>query len=103
MVECKVGRGDFLGDKRKSFRRLPEGGVGNMRYYCCPAGLIKPQELPEHWGLVYVYPSGFVKRVVEASHQPRNIKAEHHLLFYYARRAVYAGVHSAVLAHRSGL
>lgn len=100
MIECKAGRGDFLKDKYKMFRRVPERGMGNYRYYCCPAGLIKPSELPERWGLIYVYPSGYIKRIVEAQHQPRNMEAEHHLLFYYARRSVFAGVHSTVLAYR---
>lgn len=103
MIECKVTRRDFLIDKKKHFRRVPEMGMGNQRYYCCPVGLIKPKDLPEKWGLIYVYPSGYTKRIVEASFQPKNMGAEHHLLFYYARRAVFAGVHPAILAHRSGL
>lgn len=103
MIECKVSRSDFLRDKKKSFRRLPDMGMGNQRYYCCPTGLIKPTELPEKWGLIYVYPSGYIKRIVGAGWQPKNMAAEHHLLFYYARRAVHAGVHSSVLAHRSGI
>lgn len=103
MIECKVGRGDFLKDKAKMFRRVPSKGMGMYRYYSCPAGLIKPHELPEGWGLIYIYPSGFTKRIVESKRHDRNIKAEHHLLFYYARRAQYAGVHAAVLAVRAGM
>lgn len=90
--------------------------MGDYRYYCCPKGLIKPEELPLGWGLLYVFPSGTVRQVKESflpnddpkdwinrGRFPKNKDAELHLLFYYARRAVHAGVHSAVLAHRVGL
>lgn len=103
LIECKISRSDFLRDKKKLCRSLehPECGMGNYRYYCCPKGLIKPTELPENWGLLYVYPSGFIKKIVDANwHPKKDIASEHHLLFYYARRAVYAGVHSRVLEHR---
>lgn len=102
LIECKVSRRDFLADKKKYFRyEHPESGMGDLRYYCCPKGLIGQNDLPDGWGLLYVYPSGFVKRKVEATWQPaKNTKAEHHLLIYYARRAVYAGVHGAVLSQR---
>ncbi len=103
VVECKISRSDFLADKKKPCRNLehPEVGMGNLRYYCCPKGMIQPEELPERWGLLYVYPSGFTKRIIDAGwHQKKDIVSEHHLLFYYARRAVYAGVHSTALSHR---
>ncbi|SDP33513.1 hypothetical protein SAMN04487914_108104 [Arthrobacter sp. ok909] len=101
LIECKVSRGDFLSDKKKSFRFRPERGMGDLRYYCCPSGLIKPTEVPYGWGLIYVYPSGHVKQVKEATFQPKNVEAEHHLLFYYARRAVFSGAHKSILAFRS--
>lgn len=57
LIECKVSRGDFLRDKNK--RHRAEGkGMGNWRFICCPAGLIKPEELPEKWGLIYVSDKG---------------------------------------------
>lgn len=54
IVECKVSRSDFLSDKNKPFRANPQLGMGTHRFYCCPTGLIKPEELPEGWGLIYV-------------------------------------------------
>lgn len=54
LIECKVSRSDFLGDKKKHFRRVPEYGMGNFRIYCCPKGLISVKELPEKWGLLEV-------------------------------------------------
>lgn len=52
VVECKISRGDFLGDREKPFRRKPSSGVGCERYYLAPADLIKEDELPAGWGLL---------------------------------------------------
>ena len=53
VIETKISRSDFLADFKKNHRQ--EGfGIGNYRYYACPSGLIKPEELPEKWGLIYV-------------------------------------------------
>lgn len=26
--------------------------MGSQRFYCAPAGMIRPEELPKHWGLL---------------------------------------------------
>jgi hypothetical protein len=52
LVECKVSRSDFLADASKSFRLHPEEGLGSKRLYMAPAGMIAPEELPKHWGLL---------------------------------------------------
>lgn len=52
LIECKASRADFLADRQKSFRRVPNQGMGAYRYFCTPAGLIKAGELPEGWGLL---------------------------------------------------
>ena len=54
LIETKVSRSDFKAGMKKSFRVNPKEGVGKYRYYACPTGLIKPDELPEKWGLIYV-------------------------------------------------
>lgn len=100
LIEVKVSRSDFLSDKRKSFRAEPHEGMGDFRYYCCPKGLIKKEEIPEGWGLLYVYPSGRVMMQVESTIHEKDLKCEFHLLYYYARRANYAGVHKTVLDYR---
>ena len=100
VIECKVSRGDFLKDKYKQFRMVPEMGMGSERYYCCPKDLIKPEELPDNWGLIYVYPSGYTKKIKDSNGHKRNLKAEHHLLYYYAKRAYFAGVHKTILDYR---
>lgn len=57
IIEVKTSHADFLADKRK-YARSHEAEVnnhqlGNYRYYLCPEGVIKPEELPEGWGLLY--------------------------------------------------
>lgn len=54
LVECKVSRPDFLADRDKPFRRIPESGVGCERFYLAPHGLIRIEELPAGWGLLAV-------------------------------------------------
>lgn len=53
LIECKASRGDFLRDALKPFRRDPSRGLGHVRYYCAPEGILTPHEdLPEGWGLL---------------------------------------------------
>lgn len=101
VIECKVSRSDFLKDRHKSFRINPNQGMGDYRYYCAPKGLINPSELPRDWGLIEILPSNKMRKCVDSNHVfKKNIEAEHYLLFYYARRAYYAGVHNDVLKYR---
>jgi len=64
LIECKASRSDFLADAKKPFRLNPEHGMGDFRWYMAPAGLIRPDELPEHWGLLEVQPNGRVCKTV---------------------------------------
>lgn len=54
LVECKVSRSDFLADRDKSFRRYEDTGVGSLRYFAAPRGLLKKEEMPEGWGLLEI-------------------------------------------------
>jgi hypothetical protein len=53
LVECKISRSDFLADQKKMFRLMPDKGIGDYRFYLCENDLIKPDELPQAWGLIY--------------------------------------------------
>lgn len=64
LVEVKVSRSDFLSDAKKPHRSGETVGMGNWRYYMCPVDLIKPEELPPKWGLLYVNTRGHVKSIV---------------------------------------
>jgi hypothetical protein len=74
LIECKASRGDFLSDAVKPSRRSGKSGVpgspaltvpkpelkptrkteglGAYRFYLTPSGLLRPDELPEGWGLL---------------------------------------------------
>ena len=64
LVECKASRADFLKDKKKVFRRdeYIHWGMGSWRFYMCEPDVIKPEDLPENWGLLYVHEK-IIKRV----------------------------------------
>lgn len=53
LIESKVSRSDFKADFKKPERNGDLKGVGLYRLYICPEGLIKPEELPKGWGLLY--------------------------------------------------
>lgn len=54
LIECKISKSDFYSDKNKSFRKTPELGMGDFRYYLTPANLLNPMNLPPKWGLYEV-------------------------------------------------
>lgn len=68
LVEVKTSRSDFYADRKKPFRRDPESGMGNWRFYMCPPELIQADELPEGWGLIWATP----KRVIQSFSVPPN-------------------------------
>ena len=63
LVECKASRADFLSDHKKPHRREPHEGMGDYRFYMCPTGLIKADELPDKWGLIYVTEAGRARQI----------------------------------------
>ncbi len=52
LIECKTSLADFRRDRDKWFRREPERGMGVLRYFLTPPGLLTGQALPERWGLL---------------------------------------------------
>jgi hypothetical protein len=96
MVECKVSRSDFLSDKKKRIRINPYLGVGKFRFYMCPTDLIKPDELPQGWGLVYVNekmkcrqivgPKGNIWEGQKEFHHERHMQAEWQMMASALRR-----------------
>lgn len=71
LLEAKTSRSDFLADKAKPHRLNPEIGMGKYRYYICPTDLIKPHELPEKWGLIYVSPKGICRIIAGVLSAPK--------------------------------
>lgn len=66
VLEAKVSRADFLRDKKKPHKIDPTKGMGKWRYYICPTNLIKPDDLPPKWGLIYVSEKGTCKIIAGA-------------------------------------
>jgi hypothetical protein len=62
LVECKVSRSDFMADQKKPWRRHEWTGLGDLRWYLTPPGLLKAEELPARWGLLET--SGRIVRVL---------------------------------------
>ncbi len=64
LVECKTSRSDFMADKNKPWRRMPELGMGLERYFMVPEGVITVADLSgldvrlryerSKWGLLWV-------------------------------------------------
>ena len=86
MIEVKVSRSDFLCDFKKPFRKNAERGVGQYRYYCCPYGLIKENEVPENWGLLYLNDKNKIEIIKVAEIQKSNMIAERNILISMIRR-----------------
>ena len=87
LIECKASRADFLRDKKKHFRQLPENGLGALRYYLAPEGIITKEDLPDRWGLLV--PTNVprtLKTIVKPILQTRNIAAEQRILISAFRR-----------------
>jgi len=57
IIEVKVSHADFVADQKKWHRSTVAENAGRqagrLRWYLCPEGVIKPEELPEKWGLLY--------------------------------------------------
>lgn len=72
LIECKISRSDFFADKSKKHRQGK--GMGNWRFICCPKGMVKVEELPEKWGLIFVDINGKAK--IEYDCRVKKVKEE---------------------------
>jgi hypothetical protein len=88
VIECKISRADFLADAAKPWRSDPAIALGCERYYAAPKALLRPEEMPEGWGLLEV--AGRELRVVRKSsrklRQPQGLMNEMNLLLASLRR-----------------
>lgn len=86
MIEVKVSRSDFLKDKNKQFRKDPYLGVGQMRLYLCNENIIKEDEIPDEWGLLYLDDNNKIEVIKFPEVQKANLIAERNMLLSYIRR-----------------
>lgn len=77
MIECKISRADFLADRAKPFRLKPEKGMGCERFYLAPAGMLRPEDIPQGWGLLELR-NRKVERIVVASTKMRSAAGFRH-------------------------
>ena len=88
VIECKMSRSDFLADAAKPWRTNPEIGLGCERYFAAPKGMLRPEEMPEGWGLLES--QGRELKVVKKSksklRQPEGLMNEMNLLLASLRR-----------------
>jgi hypothetical protein len=87
LIECKLTRSDFLRDATKAVRRNPRTGMGQRRYYLCPADVIQVKDLPPKWGLLWAANRQVVVEREARGHPERNLGAEVRFLSSMLRRA----------------
>ena len=88
VVECKVSMADFRADRRKPWREAR--GLGRLRYYLTPPGLLMPDCLPALWGLLECHPKQ-LRRVRRAREMPIGWWNYHAELDLLARRLAREG------------
>lgn len=86
LVECKTSKADFKRDQRKFFRRMPEYGMGDYRYYAAPAGVLTIGDLPEGWGLVEIGNGRRIRCLMESGHFSVDKRKEVALLVSFVSR-----------------
>lgn len=82
VIECKVTRSDFLADRKKEHRQ--KDGLGNLRYFAVPKGLIRVDELPEGWGLIQTSGNG-MRMAHKSATFDANLDGERVFLVAFAR------------------
>jgi hypothetical protein len=96
LIEVKVSHSDFIADKKKHWRKNPCEGLGQLRAYLCPAGIIDVNELPDKWGLFYCE-NGKIETVKEPEIQTSSSMQEMNLAASILRRE---GIKSKILSYR---
>lgn len=86
LIEVKTSKSDFNNEKKKYHRQRPELSMGQFRYYCCPCGIINEDDLPKHWGLLYINQKNKIEVVKIAEKQDSNLDAERSMLLSIIRR-----------------
>ena len=85
-VECKISRADFLADLKKPFRVKPAHGMGLLRFYLTPKGLLKKEDVAASgWGLLEVGEKR-VQSIAPSHVFQRSLKAENMLMYTALQR-----------------
>jgi len=76
LVECKTSRADFFAEAKHKNRRMPMMGMGRLRYYMTPPGLLGVGEIPENWGLLEVHEK-YVRVKLKATPRAEDVMRKH--------------------------
>lgn len=96
MIEVKVSKSDFLKDKHKYANVV--GRVGDYKYYCCPTNVIKIDDLPDKWGLLYINENDKIEIIKIAEETKSNSYTEHAIICSIMRRE---GIKNQVFNYRN--
>lgn len=92
VIEVKTSHSDFLADSKKWCRSKEAKSMGcqagTFRWYLCPEGVIKPEELPDGWGLLY-WDGKAVNRIVAPKENKDTWKADMRILYSILRREAF--------------
>lgn len=88
LMEVKVSRSDFLSDRKKPHRIDPAKGMGDWRFYVCPEGVIKVEDLPAKWGLFYFTARKSLKAIHVPEMQITSLYDVRHYMSYAERHAL---------------
>lgn len=65
LIEVKTSRSDFFADRKKLAFQAPNWSMGRLRWYLTPENLVRPDEVPDGWGLIHVVGQS-IRIIVEA-------------------------------------
>ena len=85
LVEVKVSRFDFQRDRHKVSHRAKRL-MGSRRWSFTPPGVIRPEEVPEGWGLVEAHARSVCVKIMAPHCEDRNMEEEVRLLTSAAQR-----------------
>ena len=85
IIEVKTSHSDYERDGAKYSLLKPDRAIGDFRYYLCPENIIKIDELPPYWGLLY-YKDGKIKKIRSAIRQPCDRTLDMFVLMSIMRR-----------------
>jgi len=65
--EIKVSKADFQNELKHPDKRLAAEMFANLTYFAAPIGIIKPEQVPDGWGLIEIVGDGMYDRTLEAT------------------------------------
>lgn len=81
VIECKTSKANFTGDKKKPYRKYPEDGLGDYRYFAVTENVrLYQDEIPKNWGLIFFDKHGSSVEIEPERFDKSNKRSESALL-----------------------